>query len=204
MITPAAGVRIWLAAGLTDMRRGFDGLAALVQQHLGQDPFSGHLFVFRGKRGHLLKILFWDGQGLVLYAKRLERGRFVWPQAKDGVVALTPAQLSMLTEGIDWRMPVRTWQPGGGGENLRLQAGFSLERRESAGESRAMTDTASDLPTDVATLQAMVLAQKAELATAHSGLIEQRFEIEALNARLSKLLRLTFGRSSEKLRAHGA
>src|ERR1700761_7820597 len=111
MITPAAGVRIWLAAGLTDMRRGFDGLAALVQQHLGQDPFSGHLFVFRGKRGHLLKILFWDGQGLVLYAKRLERGRFVWPQAKDGVVALTPAQLSMLTEGIDWRMPVRTWQP---------------------------------------------------------------------------------------------
>ena len=111
MITPAAGVRVWLAAGLTDMRRGFDGLAALVQQHLGQDPFSGHLFVFRGKRGHLLKVLFWDGQGLVLYAKRLERGRFVWPQAKDGVVALTPAQLSMLTEGIDWRMPARTWRP---------------------------------------------------------------------------------------------
>src|ERR1700759_4318111 len=111
MITPAAGVRIWLAAGLTDMRRGFDGLAALVQQHLGQDPFSGHLFVFRGKRGHLLKILFWDGQGLVLYAKRLERGRFVWPQAKEGVVSLTPAQLSMLTEGIDWRMPARNWEP---------------------------------------------------------------------------------------------
>src|ERR1700743_2822046 len=103
MITPAGGVRIWLAAGLTDMRRGFDGLAALVQQHLGQDPFSGHLFVFRGKRGHLLKILWWDGQGLVLYAKRLDRGRFVWPQAKDGVVALTPAQLAMLAEGIDWR-----------------------------------------------------------------------------------------------------
>jgi transposase len=93
------------------MRRGFDGLAALVQQQLGQDPFSGHLFVFRGKRGHLLKVLFWDGQGLVLYAKRLEGGRFVWPQAKDGVVSLTPAQLSMLTEGIDWRMPARTWQP---------------------------------------------------------------------------------------------
>jgi transposase len=111
MITPATGVRIWLAAGLTDMRRGFDGLAALVQQQLGQDPFGGHLFVFRGKRGHLLKILFWDGQGLVLYAKRLERGRFVWPQAKDGVVSLTPAQLSMLTEGIDWRMPTRTWRP---------------------------------------------------------------------------------------------
>jgi transposase len=61
--------------------------------------------------GHLLKILAWDGQGLVLYAKRLERGKFVWPQAKEGAVSLTPAQLSMLTEGIDWRMPVRTWQP---------------------------------------------------------------------------------------------
>ena len=91
MITPAPGVRIWLAAGLTDMRRGFDGLAALVQQQLEQDPFSGQLFVFRGRRGHLLKILFWDGQGgprfarlpsgdrfaTMLYAKGLERGRFV-------------------------------------------------------------------------------------------------------------------------------
>jgi transposase len=111
MITPGPGVRIWLAAGLTDMRRGFDGLAALVQQQLGKDPFSGQLFIFRGRRGHLLKVLFWDGQGLVLWAKRLERGRFVWPQAKDGVVSLTPAQLVMLTEGIDWRMPARTWQP---------------------------------------------------------------------------------------------
>lgn len=68
MITPGPGVRIWLAAGLTDMRRGFDGLAALVQQQVGKDPFSGQLFIFRGKRGHLLKILFWDGQGLVLWA----------------------------------------------------------------------------------------------------------------------------------------
>jgi transposase len=102
MITPGAGVRIWVAAGVTDMRRGFDGLAAMVQQQLGQDPFSGALFLFRGRRGHLLKILAWDGQGLVLYAKRLERGKFVWPQAKEGVVSLTPAQLSMLTEGIDW------------------------------------------------------------------------------------------------------
>jgi transposase len=111
MIAPPAGVRIWLVAGATDMRRGFDGLAALVAQHLNEDPFSGALFIFRGRRGHLLKILFWDGQGLVLYAKRLERGHFVWPVTKDGAVSLTPAQLSMLTEGIDWRMPARTWQP---------------------------------------------------------------------------------------------
>ena len=68
MIAPPAGVRIWLAAGATDMRRGFDGLAALVAQQLNQDPFSGQIFAFRGRRGHLIKLLFWDGQGLVLYA----------------------------------------------------------------------------------------------------------------------------------------
>jgi transposase len=110
-LAPPAGVRIWLAAGVTDMRKGFDGLAMLVQQQLGKDPFGGQLFCFRGRRAHLLKILWWDGQGLVLYSKRLDRGRFVWPQAKDGVVALTPAQLAMLAEGIDWRMPERTWRP---------------------------------------------------------------------------------------------
>lgn len=111
MIALPAGARVWLAAGTTDMRRGFDGLARQVQEVLRLDPFSGHLFVFRGKRGDLLKCLFWDTQGLVLYAKRLERGRFVWPQARDGSVSLTPAQLAMLLEGIDWRMPARTWQP---------------------------------------------------------------------------------------------
>ena len=104
-------MRIWLAAGMTDMRKGFDGLASLAQQQLGQDPFSGQLFVFRGRRGDLVKVLSWDGQGLCLFAKRLEKGRFVWPQAKDGAVSLTAAQLSMLLEGIDWRMPVRTWHP---------------------------------------------------------------------------------------------
>jgi transposase len=111
MIALPPGARVWLAAGTTDMRRGFDGLARQVQEVLQLDPFSGHLFVFRGKRGDLLKCLFWDTQGLILYAKRLERGRFIWPQARDGAVSLTPAQLSMLLEGVDWRMPVRTWQP---------------------------------------------------------------------------------------------
>src|ERR1700727_2359853 len=111
MIALPPGVRIWLAAGVTNMRRGFDGLAAMVQQKLARDPFSGQLFVFRGRRGHLMKILFWDGQGLVLYAKRLERGKFVWPQAKEGAVSLPPARLSMLREGIVGRMSVRTWQP---------------------------------------------------------------------------------------------
>jgi transposase len=111
MIAIPAGVRIYLAMGPTDMRKGFDGLSMLAQEVLKQEPFSGHLFVFRGKRGDLVKVLYWDGQGFCLFAKRLEKGRFVWPITKEGSVTLTPAQLSMLLEGIDWRTPQRTWQP---------------------------------------------------------------------------------------------
>ena len=84
-----AGTRVWLAAGATDMRKGFDSLAAQAQTVLGQDPFSGHVFCFRGRRGDLVKLLWWDGDGLCLFAKRLERGRFVWPRAEEGVVVLS-------------------------------------------------------------------------------------------------------------------
>ena len=111
MIGLPSGTRVWIAAGHTDMRNGFNGLAALVQSALTDNPYSGHVFVFRGRRGDILKVLWFDGQGLLLLAKRLERGRFVWPQATTGSVSLTPAQLSMLLEGIDWRAPARTWQP---------------------------------------------------------------------------------------------
>jgi len=111
MIGLPSAARIWLAVGRTDMRKGFDGLAAAVQERMAQDPFCGHLFVFRGRRGDLLKVLWWDGQGLCLFAKRLEKGRFVWPSPADGKVVITPAQLGMLLEGIDWRMPRRTWRP---------------------------------------------------------------------------------------------
>lgn len=111
MIGLPGGTRIWLAAGVTDMRKGFDGLAALVQGTLAENPFSGHVFVFRGRAGDRLKVMWWDGSGLCLFAKRLERGRFVWPQAESGSVSLTAAQLSMLLEGIDWRRPVRTAAP---------------------------------------------------------------------------------------------
>lgn len=106
-----AGTRIWLVAGVTDMRRGFDGLSAQVQTALHENPFSGQLFVFRGRRGDRVKVLWWDGHGLCLYYKRLEEGKFVWPQAENGVVHLTPAQLSMLLEGIDWRRPVKPKTP---------------------------------------------------------------------------------------------
>ncbi len=111
MITTPEGTRIWIAAGVTDLRRGFTGLSAVVQMTLEQDPFGGHVFVFRGRRGDLIKVLWWDGDGLCLFAKRLERGRFVWPKAESGTVPLTRAQLSMLLEGIDWRRPVRTASP---------------------------------------------------------------------------------------------
>ncbi|CAN7743783.1 MULTISPECIES: IS66 family insertion sequence element accessory protein TnpB [Variovorax] len=111
MIGLPSNTRVWIVAGHTDMRKGFDGLAAMVQTALAANPFCGHVFVFRGKRGDILKVLWFDGQGLMLLAKRLERGRFVWPQATSGSVSLTPAQLSMLLEGIDWRMPVRTHEP---------------------------------------------------------------------------------------------
>ena len=93
------------------MRKGFPGLSLAVQEVLRRDPLSGHLFVFRGRRGDLLKVIWHDGQGACLFSKRLERGRFIWPTPVNGVVSITPAQLGYLLEGIDWRMPQKTWVP---------------------------------------------------------------------------------------------
>jgi len=111
MIPVPSGVRVWLAVGKTDMRRGMNGLSLQVQETLGRDPFVGDLFVFRGKRGDMIKILWHDGLGLSLYAKRLERGRFVWPSAESGSVAISAAQLAYMLDGIDWRNPVHTFRP---------------------------------------------------------------------------------------------
>jgi len=102
---------IWLAAGTTDMRKGFAGLSVMTAQILERDPYSGHVFVFRGKRGDLIKLIWWDGTGACLLSKRLEVGRFVWPLAQDGVIRLRPAQFSMLFEGIDWRVVKDTMRP---------------------------------------------------------------------------------------------
>ena len=104
MISLPPGTMVWLAAGKTDMRKGFDGLSAVAQTVLKENPLSGHVFVFRGRLGDRVKVLWWDGQGMCLFYKRLEKGAFVWPSAKDGKVFVTPAQWSMLLEGIDWRL----------------------------------------------------------------------------------------------------
>lgn len=111
MIPVPSNTKIWLAAGVTDMRKGFGGLSMLVQQVLEEDPFSGHLFIFRGRRGDLCKIIWWDSQGACLFSKRLERGRFVWPRTENGKLTLRTSQLSMLLEGIDWRIQTKTWKP---------------------------------------------------------------------------------------------
>jgi transposase len=111
MIPLPSGVRVWLATGHTDMRKGFASLALLVQEVLKRDPLSGHLFCFRGRRGDLLKVIWHDGQGACLFTKRLERGRFLWPSVADGAVTISPAQLGYLLSGIDWRHPQESWRP---------------------------------------------------------------------------------------------
>ncbi|MFV0409844.1 MAG: IS66 family insertion sequence element accessory protein TnpB [Paracoccus sp. (in: a-proteobacteria)] len=105
MMPVPANTRVWLAAGVTDMRKGFPSLASQAEAVLKQDPLAGHMFVFSGRRGDLVKVIWWVGQGECIFTKRVERGRFEWPWAKEGKVALTPAQLAMLLEGV-WGSPL--------------------------------------------------------------------------------------------------
>jgi transposase len=102
MIAAAAGVKVLVATKPVDFRKGADGLAALVQEQLRNDPFSGTIFIFRSKRADRLKILAWDGSGLVLLWKRLEQGAFRWPPISDGVMRLSASQLAALMDGMDW------------------------------------------------------------------------------------------------------
>ena len=115
MIPIPSGGRVWSATGHTDMRRGMQGLALQVQEGLQRDPHGGDCFIFRGRRGDLAKILWHDGVGLSLYAKRLDRGKFIWPAASDGAIAISPAQMAYMLEGIDWRNPQQTWRPTSAG-----------------------------------------------------------------------------------------
>jgi transposase len=115
MIAFPSSVQVWLAVGRTDMRRGMNGLALQVQESLGRDPHAGDLYVFRGGRGDLIKILWHDGIGMSLYAKRLLKSRFTWPSPRDGVLAISAAQLGYMLDGIDWRNPRHTWRPARAG-----------------------------------------------------------------------------------------
>ena len=113
MIAPDAHLKIYVATRPIDFRKGHDGLAAAVAEMIGEDPFSGAVFVFRSKRADRLKVLVWDRTGLVLIHKRLEGGKFVWPHVRDGVMKMSPAQFSALFEGLDWRLvrPERARRP---------------------------------------------------------------------------------------------
>ena len=111
MIALPSGVRVYLACGHTDMRKGMQGLAMLVQQGLAEDPFNGALYAFRGRRGNLLKLLWHDGIGLCLLSKRLERGHFMWPMTSTGSIMLSAGQLSTLLEGCEWRALARNTRP---------------------------------------------------------------------------------------------
>ena len=111
MIGPPPGTRVYLACGVTDMRAGMDRLATLVQQSLGANPFGGAVYLFRGRRGRLLKALWHDGVGLSLLVRRLEHGHFLWPMTSTGSVTLSPAQASLLLEGLEWRTAQREWRP---------------------------------------------------------------------------------------------
>jgi len=106
MINLKPGTRVFLSCRPIDLRKGFNGLVALITNELQHDSYSGHLFVFRGKRGDYLKMLYWDGTGLCLFAKRLEQGIFAWPPVIDDCMTLSQGQFTMLTEGIDWRRTV--------------------------------------------------------------------------------------------------
>lgn len=103
MIHPRPGVKIFVATKPVDFRKGHDGLAALVQSHLQHKPFGGAVYVFRAKRSDRLKLIYWDGSGLVMCYKRLEQNTFKWPMVTDGVMRLDPAQFEALFAGLDWR-----------------------------------------------------------------------------------------------------
>jgi transposase len=103
MLIPPGPIRVLVATKPVDFRKGMNGLAALVKEQLKADPFSGTIYVFRSKRADRVKLLFWDGSGVCLFAKRLEEGKFCWPRVEDGVMRLSAAQLSALVEGLDWK-----------------------------------------------------------------------------------------------------
>ena len=138
MIAVPSGVRVLIATRPVDFRKGMDGLAAVVKEHLRVDPFTGVIYVFRAKRADRVKLIMWDGTGLCLFAKRLEQGTFRWPKIEDGVMRLTPSQLSALLEGLDWTR-VRAVRCGCRKRRSKLRHGDSRRRLRRAKAWRRAT-----------------------------------------------------------------
>lgn len=183
MIPIASGVRVWIATGHTDMRRGMNSLALLVQEAFTRDPHGGDLYVFRVK---LIKILWHDGLGMSLYAKRLERGRFLWPSSADGVVTISPAQLTGDRRRLADRWDLNRWHDQRLGQRPRLVILWS-------------TMSADDsLPDDVTTLQAMLRAERAARLAAEAEAQAGILLIEKLKLTIKKLRHDQFGQSSER------
>src|SRR5436189_585157 len=198
MIPVAAGARIWIATGHTDMRKGMQGLALLVQEGLGRDPFAGDVFVFRGRGGSLIKAVWHDGIGLSLYAKRLDRGRFDWPATVDGVVALTAAQMSYLLEAIDWRNPhtragrkARDRFKNGAEENTPQIICFVIP-------SAFMNAGLEAFPDDIDALKAALIVARAEAAAARAQQSDDQALIAHLKLQIEKLNRDRYGPRSER------
>ncbi len=196
MMFVPAGVKVHLALGYTDMRKGMDGLAMLVQDTLKKDPFSGHLFAFRGKKASILKVLFWDGNGLCLFTKRIDQGGSVWPvmAGYDGSITLTPAQLAMLIEGIDWRAPERIWKPAIAGSSAKTSTELSCDSSTNQ-RVRVPSDMQHDLtnlPSDPELLQHLVRDIAAAIG-------HRDTEIKRLKSIIKQLQRMQFGRSSERI-----
>jgi transposase len=198
MIPVPSSVQVWLTTGHTDMRKGFDGLALLVQETLKRNPHNGHLFVFRGRRGSLIKVLWHDGQGMCLFAKRLERGRFIWPStapsdAADRTVTITPAQLGFASR--DWLAAAATQLETC---SRRLSCREKLRRIVlSIHESQhlwficGVATTSDQLPDNVDALKAALIETRAKLSGA-TALIEH------LQLVIAKMKREMFGPRSER------
>jgi transposase len=188
VIPVPSATKVWLAAGVTDMRRGFTALAAQAEATLQQDPFAGHLFVFRGRRGDLVKVIWWDGQGACLFVKRLERGRFVWPVAKEGKVSLTPAHWRCCSKASTGAR-----RNGPGNPRPRDNLGSPLcedSHRKSHKINSIMLDEIGPVPEDPEELRAFTARLLAEVKA-------QAILIEKLRHQLAGHRAHRFGASSE-------
>ena len=190
MIALASGLRVYLACGVTDMRKGMTGLAMLVQQSLAEDPFGGTVFAFRGRRAGLIKLIWHDGVGLCMLTKRLEQGQFAWPTTSTtGKIALSSAQLAALLDGCEWRTAA---QAGTGRINLGWACNKLWHRRGGIDHHWHVQIDPENLPDDPAILQQMLRTLLGQHGELHA-------EYEKIRLLLSRLTRHQFGRRSEQL-----